>query len=56
VLDAPLNPPVVFASTYIGTHDVQTAEIEYGRNGNPTWQALEQALGALEDGRALIFS
>ena len=28
----------------------------YGRDGNPTWEALEQALGAIEDARALVFS
>jgi cystathionine gamma-synthase len=56
VVDAPLNPPVVFASTYIGAHDVQAANIGYGRYGNPTWQALEEALGVLEGGRALSFS
>jgi cystathionine gamma-synthase len=56
VVDAPLNPPVVFASTYIGAHEVSTAKLGYGRYGNPTWQALEQAIGALEGGRALSFS
>jgi cystathionine gamma-synthase len=56
VVDAPLNPPVVFASTYIGAHDVSAAEIGYGRYGNPTWQALEQAIGALEGGQALTFA
>jgi cystathionine gamma-synthase len=56
VVDAPLNPPVVFASTYIGAHDVSAAEIGYGRYGNPTWRALEQAIGALEGGRALTFA
>jgi cystathionine gamma-synthase len=56
VVDAPLNPPVVFASTYVGAHDTSAAEIGYGRYGNPTWQALEQAMGALEGGRALAFS
>jgi cystathionine gamma-synthase len=56
VVDAPLNPPVVFASTYIGAHDVGTAEIGYGRYGNPTWQALEQAIGGLEGGQALTFA
>jgi cystathionine gamma-synthase len=55
-VDAPLNPPVVFASTYIGAHEVSTAKLGYGRYGNPTWQALEQAIGALEGGRALSFS
>jgi cystathionine gamma-synthase len=56
VVDAPLNPPVVFASTYIGAHDVSSAKIGYGRYGNPTWAALEQAIGALEGGRALTFA
>jgi cystathionine gamma-synthase len=55
-VDAPLNPPVVFASTYVGTHDTSAATIGYGRYGNPTWQALEQAIGALEGGRALTFA
>ena len=59
--DAPLNPPVVFASTYIGTGLDGTAptgsgELGYGRYGNPTWQALESALGALEGGRAVTYS
>ena len=56
VVDAPLNPPVVFASTYVGAHDTSTASIGYGRYGNPTWQALEQAIGALEGGPALTFA
>jgi cystathionine gamma-synthase len=56
VVDAPLNPPVVFASTYIGAHDTDASKIGYGRDGNPTWQALEQAIGALEGGHALIFA
>ena len=56
VVDAPLNPPVVFASTYIGAHDTNTAKIGYGRYGNPTWHALEEAIGALEGGQALTFA
>ena len=56
VVDAPLNPPVVFASTYVGAHDTSAAKIGYGRYGNPTWQALEQAIGALEGGRAITFA
>jgi cystathionine gamma-synthase len=56
VVDAPLNAPVVFASTYVGAHDVQEAQLGYGRYGNPTWQAFEEALGELEGGRALTFS
>ena len=56
VVDAPLNPPVSFASTYVGAHDPSTAALGYGRYGNPTWQALEDGIGALEGGRALTFS
>jgi len=51
VPDAPFNTPVTFASTYVAGGDV-----EYGRYGNPTWTAFEEALGALEGGRALAFS
>ena len=39
------------ASTYVAGGDV-----EYGRYGNPTWTAFEDALGALEKGRCLAFS
>ncbi len=28
----------------------------YGRDGNPTWEALEEVLGALEGGSALVFA
>lgn len=49
--DAPLNTPVTLASTYVAGGDV-----EYGRYGNPTWTAFEEALGALEGGRCLSFA
>jgi cystathionine gamma-synthase len=49
--DAPFNPPLVMASTYVAGGD-----LEYGRYGNPTWEAFEEALGALEGGRALSFA
>jgi len=49
--DNPLNTPLTMASTYVAGGDV-----EYGRYGNPTWSAFEEALGALEGGRALAFS
>jgi cystathionine gamma-synthase len=39
------------ASTYVAG-----GSVEYGRYGNPTWSAFEQALGDLEGGRALAFS
>ena len=49
--DQPLNTPVTLASTYVAGGDV-----EYGRYGNPTWTAFEEALGALEGGRCLSFA
>jgi cystathionine gamma-synthase len=49
--DAPLNMPIVMASTYVAGGD-----LEYGRYGNPTWTAFEDALGALEGGRCLSFA
>jgi cystathionine gamma-synthase len=49
--DAPLNPPLVMASTYVAG-----GEMEYGRYGNDTWEALESVLGELEGGRALSFA
>src|SRR5918992_1793197 len=49
--DAPLNEPITMASTYVAG-----AEREYGRYANPTWAAFEEALGALEGGRALAYA
>ena len=49
--DQPFNTPVTFASTYVAGGDQ-----EYGRYGNPTWTAFEEALGTLEGGRCLAFS
>jgi cystathionine gamma-synthase len=39
------------ASTYVAGGD-----LEYGRYGNPTWTAFEDALGDLEGGRCLAFA
>ena len=50
-VDQPLNTPITMASTYVAGGDR-----EYGRYGNPTWQAFEEVLGELEGGRALAFS
>lgn len=48
--DAPLNPPIVPASTYVAG-----GRSEYGRFGNPTWSAFEAAIGALEGGQGCAF-
>src|SRR6187431_1447588 len=50
-VDQPLNTPITMASTYVAGGD-----LEYGRYANPSWTAFEEALGALEGGRALAFS
>jgi cystathionine gamma-synthase len=48
---APFNAPLTFASALI-----PGGESEYGRHGNPAWEAFETVLGELEGGRALAFS
>ncbi len=48
---APMSAPITLSSTYV--HD---AIIEYGRDGNAGWGALETALGALDGGRAVTFA
>jgi cystathionine gamma-synthase len=51
VAGAAMNAPITMTSTYV--HD---AAIEYGRDGNAGWGALEAALGALDGGRAVAFA
>jgi cystathionine gamma-synthase len=48
---APLNVPLVLSSTFHAG-----GEIGYGRDGNPTWTAFEDALGSLDGGRGLAFA
>jgi cystathionine gamma-synthase len=48
---APLNVPPTFASTYR-----DGGAIGYGRWGNPSWSAFEEAVGTLEGGNAVAFS
>jgi cystathionine gamma-synthase len=47
----PLNPPLTGASAF---HAL--GEVDYAREGHPTWEAFEEAVGALEGGRAVAFS
>ena len=49
--DQPFSVPITMASTYVAG-----GELEYGRYGNPTWTAFEEALGALEGGRCLAYA
>ncbi len=49
--DEPLSAPLTPASVFVAG-----GEREYGRYANPTWEAFEHALGALEGGRCLAYS
>lgn len=52
----PVRPPVVAASVYELAGDPQSVPHRYGRLHNPTWEALETALGELDGGVAVAFS
>lgn len=47
----PVSPPVVLTSTYAAD-----GPVDYARHANPTWAALEEAVGELEGGRALALA
>jgi cystathionine gamma-lyase len=53
---APLLPGPVLAAPYHLRGDVDSAPYGYGRDENPTWTALEAALGALDGGEAVTFA
>lgn len=46
-----MNVPITMASVFVAGGDR-----EYGRSGNPSWLAFEEALGAMEGGRCVSFS
>jgi cystathionine beta-lyase/cystathionine gamma-synthase len=50
----PVVQPPVLASILASIGE--PAVDDYGRGGNATWSALEQALGAIEDAEAVLFS
>jgi cystathionine gamma-synthase len=49
-------PLLVPASFFTSAGDPGDLAYGYTRQGNPTWAALEEALGALEDAMALVFA
>jgi cystathionine gamma-synthase len=52
---APAVAPLVPASTFVSWGEPEPTRA-YGRNGNPSWEALEQALGAIEQAEAVAFA
>jgi cystathionine gamma-synthase len=51
----PATPPLAPASIYVSSGTPLPGR-GYGRDGNPGWEALEQALGGLEDAEAVAFA
>ena len=51
----PATPPLIPASIYVSAGVPQPGR-GYGREGNPGWEALEDALGGLEGAQAVAFA
>src|SRR5262245_45920429 len=51
-----LPGPVLAAPYHLIGSDIAAAPYTYTRQGNPTWAGLEDALGELEHGTAVLFS
>jgi cystathionine gamma-lyase len=52
----PLLPGPVLAAPYHLRGSVEGAPYGYGRDANPTWTQLEDALGQLDGGESVVFS
>ena len=55
VAGQPATPPLAPASIYVSQGTPRPGR-GYGRDGNPGWEALEQALGGLEEAEAVAFA
>lgn len=56
VVEAPILPGPTLASSYHLPGDPHGHTDVYGRDDNPTWRALERAIGELEGGHAVVFA
>lgn len=56
-IGAPVNPPVVLSSTYVGVDAPGPDDLLYARYDTESWRGLEDAIGALEGStqRALVY-
>jgi cystathionine gamma-lyase len=52
----PILPGPVLAAPYHLRGDPHSTPYGYGRDANPTWTALERAIGELDGGRTVVFS
>jgi cystathionine gamma-lyase len=52
----PILPGPVLAAPYHLRGDPHSTPYGYGRDANPTWTALERAIGTLDGGRTVVFS
>ncbi len=52
----PSSPPIFPGSFTTTAGDPSEVPAAYGREGNPTWEALEQHLGHLEDAECVVFA
>jgi cystathionine gamma-synthase len=52
---APVAPPLISTSVFVSGGDPDPNR-SYGRSGNPSWEALERALGSLERAEAVVFA
>jgi cystathionine gamma-lyase len=52
---APFVPGPVLAAPFHLQGELDAAPYSYGREANPTWTAVESALGALEDAESVLF-
>ncbi len=53
-LGEPIAAPPMLTSVFVSSGE-PGEDLAYGRNGNPTWRALERTLGAIEDAEAVVF-
>src|SRR3954447_11368787 len=52
---APLLPGPALAAPFHLRGDKDATPYGYGRDGNPTWSAVEAAVGELEDAHSVLF-
>ncbi len=52
-LGLPVTQPPALSSIHASWGEPRADD--YGRGGNPSWTALEQALGGIEDAQAVLF-